>query len=98
MKYLLIGGPADGERHELPEPLSVYRVARTAKVSTTEQYGDKISIDYAVYRPSQLAAGDRRFVVYVCDGTGPEEAMERLIEGYHGYAYVVAAVSDTARR
>lgn len=98
MKYVLIGGPADGERHELPEPPSVYRVARTTRESVFDPLNEFISINYVIYRPSQLVAGDRRFTVYVCDNTSPEEAMERLIEGYHGYSYVVAAVADSGRR
>lgn len=82
-KYLLIGGPNDGERHELPEGLGVYRVVDTSRASVAEPFHESSTYSTVLYRPMQLAADKERFTVYLCDGVTPAEAMRRLIENYH---------------
>lgn len=74
MKYLLIGGPADGRREEIPDGLYVLRVPSINRIS---------GITVEEYHKCFFRSGREEFSVFAHQSIPAEDTMRALIEGYH---------------
>ncbi len=81
MTYLLIGGPADGERvllRELP------RIIRKCVKWVPYHQSASGMLETADYRLEEIVCEGASLYVYVVDGMTTHNAMLRLLCGYEG--------------
>ena len=84
MRYLFIGGEADGRRLELPELRPAFRVLVREPVtfglsSPPDEY---VPIKTDEYRPMKFCGDKRFFHVYVLRGLTADDVVDKLIENY----------------
>ena len=86
---LFIGGPYDGERHEIDASLTVVDLpvvqgARVPKCEEAFPWPSRVAADYsvAVYHRERLRDGDSFFVVWRHESLIGDQLLGKLVEGY----------------
>ena len=85
MKYLLVGGTNDGERVELPQPLTKLEMIKRVNFLRLPILAEReavVSLHKELYVLQPWRAGEYEFEVYAIDGMKPHEQFQQLISGY----------------
>lgn len=76
---LFIGGSADGQRIDVPDGMTMFRVA----IEERYDEGEDCVIKYEIYRRERLASPSQQYIVFVKDSLTIDAALRALVDCYH---------------
>lgn len=84
MKYLFIGGPADGRRIECEGGYNIAAIGAPPNFGSARCGIPGVEDRFPVgsYRLERIAFNDREFKVYVSHDMRPDDVMTNLLDGY----------------
>jgi hypothetical protein len=78
MKYLFVGGEADGKSYDVRYPGEPINIAIWPKLATL---GDEV-IRSETYVSTEWRAGETKYIIYALRGMSHEQIFEALMDGY----------------